>query len=131
MITIRFSLLSGIAAYMLLAYGLSHAAPTLTADPYPDTGVVPDTATLTVNGGVPISCTLPTVAGGKQPTCDLASVTAPGVYTLVLTVTKNPSTVMTGPNAGTTDPGGSASSAPFVWTRRAAGVGTPVVRIQP
>lgn len=111
-------------AVLLAACGLAHAAPILLADPYPASGVQPDSATLSVNGGSTITCTLPTVTGGVQPTCDLVSITSPGTYTLVLTVTKNPITVTTADGA-TTTPGGSASSSPFVWRRLAGGVSAP------
>lgn len=103
------------------------AAPTLTANPY---AVAPAAATLSVDGGPPIACTLPSVSGGVQPTCDLASITAPGTYTLVLTVTKNAECVNT-LNAAECSGAGSASSAPFAYTWKGSVVPTPVLSVAP
>lgn len=112
-----------------LACGSATAAPTLTADPYPTTVVQPDSASFTVNGGAPIACTLPVSAAGKTPTCDLASITVPGTYTLVMKVTK-----AAGCNAEGNEcwPEGSASSAPFVYKWRASGASAPAgLRVAP
>lgn len=110
-------------ALLALAGIAARAAPqTLYADPYPSTAVQPDAASFTVNGGAAIACSLVSVTGGLQPQCPLAAITAPGAYTLVMTVTK-----AAGCNAaGDTCWGaGSASSAPFVFEWQGAGVGSP------
>ncbi len=109
-----------LAALLSLISGAALAAPTLIADPYPAAAVQPDSASFTVNGGAPIACTLPTVTGGLQPTCDLASLATPGTYTLVMTVTK-----AAGCAGASCWPAGSASSSPFAYTRLAAGVTAP------
>jgi hypothetical protein len=111
---------------LFLAAGVANAAPTLTADPYPSTGVQPDAATVSVNGTQTIQCTLKTVTGGLQPSCDLVSITAPGTYTLVMTVTKNAGCV-----GNTCSGGGSASSAPFTYIWQGVNVTRPVVRLEP
>jgi hypothetical protein len=100
----------------------SAEAATLYADPYPSTVTQPDAATFTVNGGAPIACALVTVAGGLQPQCPLASITAPGTYTLVMSVSK-----AAGCNAAgdTCWAAGSASSAPFAYVWQNAGASAP------
>lgn len=115
-------------ACSMAACSAAMAAPTLTADPYPTTVTQPDTASFTVNGGAPIACTLPVSAAGKTPTCDLASITVPGTYTLVMTVTK-----AAGCNAaGECWPEGSASSAPFSYKWLASGASAPAaLRVAP
>lgn len=112
---------------LLLLSAAAHAAPTLRSDPYP---IGPAAATFTVNGGPPQACTLPTVPGGVQPTCDLASITAPGTYTIVLTVTQNLKCVNT-LNAADCSGEGSASSAPFAYTWRGSVVPGPVLHVEP
>jgi hypothetical protein len=111
---------------LLLACGLCNAAPTLTADPYPSTGTQPSAAVVTVNGGTPQPCTLRTVAGGLQPTCDLASITVPGTYTLVLTVS-----TVAGCTGNACTGAGSASSAPFSYQWLGSVVPIPVLRLSP
>lgn len=111
---------------LALLGGVANAAPTLTADPYPATGVQPDAATLSVNGTQTITCTLRTVTGGVQPACDLVSITTPGTYTLVMTVTKAAGCV-----GNTCSGGGSASSAPFSYIWQGVNVLRPVVRLEP
>ena len=111
------------------AASMAFAAPTLTADPYPASETQPDSASLTINGGAPIACTLPTVPAGKVPTCDLASVMAAGTYTLVLTVTKAAGCAPTGDECWSA---GSAPSAPFVYKWRASGASAPTaLRVAP
>lgn len=105
---------------LLLASLTAHAAPHLYADPYPSTGVQPDSVTMTVNGGAPIACTLETVPGGKQPRCDLAGITAAGTYTLVMTASR-----AAGCSGSTCWAAGAASSAPFSYTRQASAVAAP------
>lgn len=118
------------ALCLLLLCGSAQAAPRLLADPYPATGVQPDTAAVTINGGAPLACTLVAVTGGLQPQCDLVSITNPGTYTLVMTVTKAASIVNT-PGGAVNSPGGSASSAPFSYRLQAAGVAGPTLSVSP
>lgn len=108
----------------------AQAGPFLYADPYPPTSVQPDAASLTINGGTPISCTLVSVAGGLQPKCDLASITTDGTYTLIMTVSKAAS-IATSPGGATNTAGGSASSAPFSYRLLRAPVATPALRVGP
>lgn len=115
-----------IASILGLITSAAIAAPTLTADPYPATGVQPDAATLSVNGTQTINCTLKTVTGGIQPSCDLVSITTPGTYTLIMTVTKAAGCV-----GNTCSGGGSASSAPFTYIWQGVNVTRPVVRLEP
>jgi len=121
---------------LMMFFGLAaalgaQAAPFLIADPFgPDSATVmqPDAASISINGGPPIACTLAAVAapaGGKRPVCDLASITASGTYPIVLTVSRAPSCANTGPNAGQCTAGGSASSAPFGYTARSGSVAAP------
>jgi len=118
-----------IFALLLAASGV-FAAPTMVASPYPATGAQPVAAVFTVNGGAPIPCTLVAVTGGLQPTCNLVSITAPGTYTLVMTVTSNAGCVNT-PNAATCVGAGSASSAPFAYSWQGSVVPTPALQISP
>ena len=106
------------------------AAPFLYADPYPSTVTQPDSARYTINGGSPINCVLETVTGGIRPKCDLASITAAGTYTLVMTVSKA-ATITNGTNTATNDPGGSASSDPFQYVLRAGSVSKPTLNVAP
>ena len=115
-----------ILALSLALAGAVHAAPTLTADAYPATGVQPDAASFTINGGAPIACTVSTVSAGVQPACNLASVGTPGAYVLVMTVTK-----AAGCSGSTCWAAGSASSAPFNYNWLGGSVPTPVVRLVP
>lgn len=119
------------AALAAMLASAAHAAPTLTADPYPSTGVQPDSASVTINGGAPVACTLVTNAqGGKVPTCDLASIASAGTYTLVLTVTKAASCT-SGTNSADCTAGGSASSPPFSYRLVGGSVAAPVLRVVP
>jgi hypothetical protein len=103
------------------------AAPFLVSDPYPSTGAQPDSASFTVNGGTPISCTVETVTGGVQPKCDLSSIKTAGVYTLVMTVT-----AVGGVSGGNTYTSpGSASSAPFAYTYKSGSVSIPMPKLIP
>lgn len=106
------------------------AAPFLYADAYPATGVQPDAASFTINGGSPIACQLETVAAGVRPKCDLASITTPGTYTLVVTVTKAGGIANTSGGATVTQ-AGSASSAPFAYRLAGGSVPTPVLSVGP
>lgn len=113
---------------VLLACSAALAGPhTLTANPY---ATVPAAVVFTVNGGPPIACALPAVTGGWQPTCSLTSITLPGTYTLVMTVTTNTNCINTLDAADCTG-AGSASSAPFTYTWRDAVVPTPVLQVVP
>lgn len=111
---------------VLLACTAALAAPTLTANPYPPEAIQPAAVSFTVNGGAPKVCTLVPVAGGLQPTCDLASITAPGTYTLVMTATSNAGCV-SAPSAATCNGAGSASSAPFAYTWLGNAIAPPVI----
>ena len=111
---------------IFLLAGTAHAAPTLTADPYPATGVQPSAVVSSVNGATPVACTLRTVSGGLQPTCDLASITVPGTYTLVVTVS-----TVAGCTGNACRGAGSASSAPFGYQWLGSVVPTPVLQISP
>lgn len=117
-------LVAFLAASMAFAAG-----PTLTAAPYPTTATQPDGMFITVNGGAPISGALPSSTAGKTPTVDMAFITAPGTYNIVMTVTK-----AAGCNAAGDEcwPEGSASSAPFVYKWRASGAPAPTgLRVAP
>jgi hypothetical protein len=115
-------------AFALLLVGIvtlaasvaAFAAPSLLADPYPATAPQPDAVTFTVNGGAPQACVLTAVAGGLQPRCDLAGLTA-GTYTLVMTASR-----AAGCQGSTCWDAGSASSAPFSYTRAASAVAAPI-----
>jgi hypothetical protein len=116
---------------LLLVSSYAWAAPTLTADPYPATGIQPTAASVTVNGATPISCSLVTSANGLVPTCDLASITAPGTYTLVLSVTTQAGCLPPVPNAATCSGAGVASSTPFAYTWTGSVARIPVLRVSP
>lgn len=109
---------------------LCAANPFLVADPYPATGTQPDGASVTVNGGSPLNCTIETVTGGVRPKCDLASITTPGTYTLVLTVTRSAGCTSTA-NGSTCTAAGSASASPFSYVWRAGTVSPPAARVEP
>lgn len=106
------------------------AAPFLYADPYPSTGIQPDAATVTINGGAAQPCQLVTVTNGLQPKCDLASISAAGTYTLVMTVTKAGGIVNT-PGGATNTTGGTASSSPFTYRFQPGAVPGPVLSVAP
>lgn len=99
------------------------AAPTLTSDPYPAGSTQPASASLSINGGVASPCQLNKTDKGVQPACDLASITAPGTYQLVLTVSNQASIVNTD-GSGTYTTGGEAS-APFTYVLKAGLAGAP------
>jgi hypothetical protein len=127
---VRF-LLAAVSALLFTAFFVpAQAAPFLLADAYPPTVTQPDSASFTVNGGAAIACTIETVTAGKRPKCDLASITTPGTYTLVLTATKAPS-IVNAPNTATNDAGGSASSAPFAYVFKSGGVSLPSLTVTP
>lgn len=125
------TLRAALALLVFLAGALpAIAAPFLLADPYPATGVQPDAASLTVNGGAPITCQLVTVAAGLQPKCDLVSIVNPGTYTLVMTVSKSGGiTNTTGGATNTT--GSTASSSPFVYRLQTQAVAGPTLSVSP
>ena len=67
---------------------------------------------------------------GVRPKCDLAGITAPGTYTLVLTVSKTAS--ITNTTGGATNTAGSvASSAPFSYRLVTAPVTGPILTVSP
>ena len=103
------------------------AAPFLQGDPYPANGPQPDAVSFTVNGGAPVACQLVAVPTGIQPKCDLASITTPGTYTLVMTASAKGG--VSGGNIYTLP--GSASSSPFSYTLRAGVATPPVVQLVP
>lgn len=111
---------------LLLACTAALSAPTLTANPYPPEAIQPAAVSFTVNGGAPKVCTLTQVTGGLQPTCDLASITAPGTYTLVMIATSNAGCV-NAPSAATCQGTGSASSAPFAYTWLGNAIAPPAI----
>lgn len=117
-------------AIAALVPAMVSAAPFLYADPYPPSATQPDAARFTVNGAAPIQCVLEAVTGGVRPKCDLASITAPGTYTLVMTVSRAAGIVNTTGGA-TNDPGGSAPSDPFTYVLRAGSVAKPVLSVAP
>jgi hypothetical protein len=122
------ALLAACAA-MLLA-SVAYAAPFLYAEAYPSTATQPDAASFTVNGGAPIACQLEALSAGLRPKCDLASITAAGTYTLVLTVSRQPAIVNTSGGATNTQ-GSTASSAPFVYRLVTAPVAGPMPSVAP
>ena len=112
--------------------GLSaSAAPTLVAAPYAIGPDQPEKASLSIDGAPAIPCILKLAAlGTLQPMCDLASITVPGVYKLVMIVSNK--TVLTNEETGGTYVvGGTAESAPFPYTFRRGIVVPPVVRLVP
>lgn len=110
----------------------AHAQPTLTAAPYPTTATQPTAANLTVNGANPITCTLAAgSAGAVIPTCNLASITVPGTYTLVLNVSTQAGCLPPVANGATCTGGGAASSAPFSYRWNGSAVATPVLSVSP
>lgn len=107
------------------------AAPTLVAAPYAVGPDQPETASLRIDGGAPLPCVLRLAAGGTlQPVCDLASITVPGVYRLVLSVSNR--TVLTNEDGGGTYVvGGTAEAAPFTYTFRRGAAAPPVPKLAP
>lgn len=103
------------------------AAPFLQGDAYPANGPQPDAVSFTVNGGAAVACQLVAVANGIQPKCDLASISTPGTYTLVMTVSAKGG--VSGGNQYTLP--GSASSSPFSYVLRAGIATPPVVQLVP
>jgi hypothetical protein len=99
----------------------ANAAPTLEADNYL-TGSV-DSIGLKINGAAAIACTLVSQAGGTsvKPTCDLASITTPGTYSLIMVATKAAGCV-----GNTCYAGGVAPSAPFSYIWKGSDVAIPV-----
>ncbi len=107
------------------------AAPNLLTAPYPATGPQPSSATMTVNGGAPQACLMRGMPDGAvQPACDLAAITTPGVYTIVVTAVALAGCT-NGPNTATCSAGGSVSSDPFSYVLKAALAGKPVLSVTP
>jgi hypothetical protein len=102
------------------------AAPHLFSAPYKAPATIPDSATLTINGGAPIACELTSTDEGVVPRCDLSSIKTSGTYTLVMTVCKA-SEIINDPNAATNTVGGCVSSANFRYELRTGAVPTPPV----
>jgi hypothetical protein len=116
---------------ILLLSSFAYAAPTLNAQPVPNTAPQPSTAAITVNGAAGPTCTLPVATDGSMTlTCDLASLTVPGTYTIVATYTYVAGCVNAA-NAATCSTGGVASSAPFVLTRAAFPATGPALHVSP
>ncbi len=123
--------LSALVLALAASTSWAQAAPwSLRAAPYPSTGFQPTSATFTVNGGAPIACTVPIVSGGVQPTCPLASITAFGTYTLVMTATFA-SGCLNSPNQATCTSGGPASSDPFVFNYSSGLASKPILSVAP
>lgn len=92
------------------------AAPFLTADAWPTTTVgIPDSVSVSVSGGTPIACTLPTVTQGIVMLCDLKDVGA-GVHQLVVTATKAPTCTSVPNVSGTCTTWTPWVSSPFTYT---------------
>jgi hypothetical protein len=117
-------------ALLALLVALPAAAVDLYAQVYPPTGVQPSSAGLTINGGAVQACQMLTVTGGVQPKCSLSSITTPGTYTLVMTVSTAAS-IVNGDNTATNTIGGSASSAPFAYLLRVGTAGAPQLVVMP
>lgn len=109
------------ALLLMLLASQASAAPFLVSEQ-----IDADAVSMTVNGGAAVPCAI--VA--NVPKCDLAGITAPGTYTLVMIATRNAG-IVNAPNAGTVTQSGAASSAPFTYVLRGASVPTPVLRVAP
>ena len=107
------------------------AAPTLVAAPYLIGADQPEKASLSIDGAPAIPCILKLAAlGTLQPMCDLASITVPGVYKLVMIVSNR--TVLTDEGTGGTYVvGGTAESAPYAYTFRRGVAVRPALRLAP
>jgi hypothetical protein len=112
--------LIGAAVYFLAAN--ANSAPTLEADNYATSAV--DSIGLKINGAAAIPCTLVVQTGGAlvRPTCDLASITTPGTYSLIMVATK-----AAGCSGNTCYAGGTASSVPFSYIWKGSDVAIPVL----
>lgn len=119
--TIRIALVIVIAAAMMMAWGLSHAAPTLSADPVAATGPQPTGAEWQVQGAATWQpCTL--TGSPKVMACDLVSLTATvGPATLLARYT-----YAAGCDAsGACWAAGAAVSAPFAFRWLGVGASAP------
>lgn len=111
--------------FLALLFAIPAFAQAASPSLYADESDQFDTASLTVNAGAPITCLkVPNVAV-KNIQCPLSSIAVPGVYTLVVTATRNANIVNTGPGAATVTQGSSGVSAPFQYTLGSAVVATP------
>ncbi len=120
-----------LALFFASAFAQAQAAPwKLTAAPYPNAGFTPTSASFTINGGAAIACTVPAVTGGVQPTCSLASITAYGSYTLVMTATFA-SGCLNVPNQATCTSGGPVSSDPFQFVYSSGLASKPALSVGP
>jgi hypothetical protein len=108
--------------YLLLASlfaSQAFAAPTMSADPVPVTGVQPASAEWQIQGAAAwLPCSL--TGSPKEMACDLASIVTPGTYQLVARFN-----YVAGCNAtGTCWAAGAAVSAPFAYSW----IGVPVLK---
>lgn len=130
--TIRISLILVIAAVMMLAYGLSHAAPFLRADVYTFPAPIPQSAYTFKATANPGPFSLPcTVNADRSIQCDAAPALAVAVplVTFVMTVTRDSGCDATGANCWTA---GAASSIPFERRLLDLTVGAPIgLRLAP
>ena len=84
-----------------------------------------------MDGGLPIPCVLKLAAGGTlQPICDLASISVPGVYKLVLSVSNRTVLIDEG-GSGTYVVGGTTEAVPFSYTFRRGLASAPVPKLAP
>lgn len=88
-----------------------------------------DVVTLTINGGAPFSCTITPNATDSTYTDQTCSIVGklptPGLYTFIMTVTRNESLITTPGVSASYVPAGSASSAPFTYTLGDSVIGSP------
>jgi hypothetical protein len=119
--TTRIALMLVIAACLMLAWGLSHAAPTLSADPVAATGPQPTGAEWQVQGAATWTpCAL--TGTPKIMACDLVSLTATvGPATLLARYTYAAGCDATGSCWGA----GAAVSAPFSFKWLGVGASAP------
>lgn len=120
--------------YALLLAALASTAqadPFVYADPYPASIQQPAGVVFTINGGDRITCEAVRPADGSLlPKCDLGSITEPGTYILVMTVTW-PYRCINSANGAECTEAGEASSAPFLFKRIASNVPIQGLRVGP
>lgn len=115
--------------FMIIAVCLSICAQAQAASPnlYAIEASPFDTAAITINGSAAIPCALGTYTNTSPSSnikCPLDSIVANGTYTIVIQVAKAGSITNTGTGA-TNTAGGSAVSAPFLYTMNLATVAPP------
>jgi hypothetical protein len=119
--TIRISFLIVIAVFVMMAYGMAKAAPTLSADPVPATGPQPTGAEWQVQGASTWTpCTL--TGTPKVMACDLVSLTSTvGPSTILARYTYTAGCDATGACWGA----GAAVSTPFAFRWLGVGASAP------